>query len=218
MGPVRSLMRRWPRAGSDIMLAGPCIALLLALLTGCASAVVPPPQPAEPLRVYVIQNAKHFGLILPRAAGGFVEYGYGEWRWYALEDDSWHDACRTILWPTLGTLARRDSSAANEAALRGRYPAGAQLLPFLAERERVRALLCQLDERFARGLPQGLYSATYDLHFVPDPERFWFPHMCADETAEWLEELGCSVSWAPIRSGLSIEPAAAGPPAAFADH
>ncbi|MBI4882370.1 MAG: hypothetical protein HY812_22315 [Planctomycetes bacterium] len=187
--------------------AASCFAPFLALLAGCASAVVPPADPAEPLCVYVIQNAKHFGLILPRDAGGFVEYGYGDWEWYALEEDSWSDACGTVVWPTLGTLARRESHVAGFAGLRLRYPAGAALLPVEAEAGRVRGLLRGLDERFARGFSQGFYSARYDMYFVPDAERFWFPHMCADETAEWLEELGCTVSWTPIRMGLRVQDA-----------
>jgi hypothetical protein len=42
------------------------------------------------------------------------------------------------------------------------------------------------------------------MWFVEHPTRFWMFHDCHDELAEWLEELECSVSWAPIRARLRV--------------
>ena len=42
------------------------------------------------------------------------------------------------------------------------------------------------------------------VKFVPSATRYWWPHTCADAVADWLEELGCDVAWAPARLGLYV--------------
>jgi hypothetical protein len=43
------------------------------------------------------------------------------------------------------------------------------------------------------------------MSFVMHPDRFSLLHNCHDEVVEWLRELDCRVSWAPVRRRLKID-------------
>lgn len=62
-------------------------ATLLAWLVGCTSTVTPPAQVGNPTAVLLIRDAMHRGLLLPNDEG-FVEFGFGDWGWYALGNDA----------------------------------------------------------------------------------------------------------------------------------
>ena len=70
-------------------------------------------------------------------------------------------------------------------------------------RTRVAQLLARLDAEFTAG-GEPVYNADHDTWFARYPARFWMFHDCHDETADWLEELGCSVAWAPVRIRLRV--------------
>ena len=42
------------------------------------------------------------------------------------------------------------------------------------------------------------------MSFVPHEDGYWFLYNCNDVVARWLQELGCSVSWVPIRLDLEV--------------
>ena len=70
-----------------------------------------------------------------------------------------------------------------------------------ADMERLRSVL---DEAFARGAEEKTYNARYRMSFVPYPEGYWFLHNCKDVVVGWLTDMGCSVSWVPIRLDLTV--------------
>lgn len=150
----------------------------------------------------LLSTGRHAGLLLPCADGRIVEYGYGDWSWYALAENDWWRAPGTVLWPSQATLGRRYVPVPAPDAIGETYGAG-RLTPFRVSREQAARLVAQLDADFAAG-GEPRFNALYDMEFVKHPERFWMFHDCHDEVGEWLEELGCSVSWAPIRSRLKL--------------
>lgn len=199
-------MSRAGRRRLRLALAAAGLAALAVAWTGCVSTVTPLPSPAEPVTVYLRHEARHRGLILPRAAGGHVEYGYGDWDWYALQRNRWYHAFDTLLWPTPGTLGRRILPVGTLAELQATYPASV-LHPLPVERGAAARLEEELEWQFASG-GVALYNPAYGLHFVPHPDRFWLFHNCNDALASWLQALGCRVSPAPVRLGLTVKPAA----------
>ena len=66
------------------------------------------------------------------------------------------------------------------------------------------ALRDALESAFAKGVDEQVYNARYRMSFVPSPDGYWFLHNCNDAVARWLEKLGCSVSWVPIRIDLVV--------------
>jgi hypothetical protein len=164
--------------------------------------VVPPRDPLDPVTVYLRATGRHAGLLLPGEDGLTIEYDYGDWGWYALARDEWWRAPATVLWPTPGTLGRREIRAADLVAMK-EASASATLAELRVPRAAVRRLRARLDDQFfAGGDPH--HQTRYGMDFVNHPRGFWMFHNCHDEVASWLEELGCRVGWAPIRVALRI--------------
>ena len=160
----------------------------------------------SPVTIRLIAAGRHSGLLLPCADGRVVEYGYGEWNWYALGKDDWWRAPATVLWPSPGTLGRRCVREADVTAVGENY-GSAHVSAFSVERRDTERLLARLDAEFAAGGPP-LHNDLYDMDFVRVPTRFWFAHDCQDEVAEWLRDLGCFVPPVPIRVGLTLSASA----------
>jgi hypothetical protein len=175
----------------------------LVFWTGCASTVRPPVGAKDPITVRLYSTGRHAGLLLPCSEGRTVEYGYGDWDWYALAKNGWWRAPATVLWPNQGTLGRRYLRGEDLAAMGDTYGAGSLAL-IRVPREAAGRLLARLDAEFVAG-GEPHFNRLYDMWFVKHPDRFWFLHDCHDEVTGWLRELGCSVSWAPIRLGLAVE-------------
>ena len=185
---------------------------LLGLLTtiglavvGCTSTITPPPAPADPTTVFLLREAMHTGVVLPGAtpADEYVEFGFGDWSWYALGNESWYHVFATVLWPTQGALGRRTFGATTAAAMPG-AAAWAELQPVVIDRERAAALRTRLQQLFDAGSANAVARTDLRFRFVPFDASYWFPQNCADIAAHWFEELGCEVSWRPVRMGLVV--------------
>ena len=187
-----------------------CRAALVSVVawsSSCTSLVTPPAVVDDPAVVYVIEEALHTGLVLPptiaAAAERFVEFGFGDWGFYALSDDGCSGASAAVLWPTPGALGRRAFEAADGDELL-RQVSWARLTPIVVDRSRVVALRRQLEHAFAVGGEQAVSSRDTGLQFVPSATSYWWPNTCADAAAAWLEQLGCDVAWCPLRIGLYV--------------
>jgi hypothetical protein len=191
--------RHWRRS------AGAAVVVLAVVfgLFGCTSTITPPRDPAAPTTVFLLREAMHTGLVLPPADGSdrYVEFGFGDWSWFALGNDRWHHAFATVLWPTAGTLARRTFVATDERELRARV-SWADLSPLVVDGVRLHNLRTRLEAQFAAELPRAVRRPSLGWTFVPFDRSYWLPQNCADVAAEWFTELGCAVSWVPIRIGL----------------
>lgn len=171
---------------------------LLALLCSCVSTITPPKEVQDPVEVFLIREARHVGLVLPDFQGGFLEYAYGDWEWYALEENRWYDVFDTALWPTQGCLGVRRLPASDSGPV---YPF-AYLDPVTVERAAAERLLEDLTVSFEERRETWVFSPKYRFDFVHSDSNFWFGHNCSDAVAAWLEELECDVSWTPIRIGF----------------
>lgn len=183
------------------------IALLLALVSGCTSLVTAPQGVADPVEVFVLEEAMHTGLVLPPdpsasgSPGQYVEFGYGDWSWYARGNDAWYDIFSTVLWPTQGTLGRRTFGASTAEELR-RRAYWTRLTPVVVSRAQAGELRRRLQQEFDALRKQVVVDRRLGFKFVPFGGAYWLPHNCVDVVAGWLEELGCEVGWAPVRVGL----------------
>lgn len=184
----------------------------VASLASCASTVTAPAEVADPVRVFLLEEAMHTGLVLPPTPGAsgspeqFVEFGYGDWSWYARGNDAWHDVFSTVLWPTRGTLGRRTFGARTAEELH-RRAYWATLTPVVVSRARAAELRHRLQAEFDEARKQVVVDRGLGFKFVPVEGSYWLPHNCADVAARWLEGLGCQVAWAPVRIGLYAPPA-----------
>jgi len=178
----------------------------------CASLVAPPTAPRDPVSVFVLREARHVGVVFPQEQRGavarYVEFGYGDWAWYALERDRWFHVFAAVLWPTQGALCRREHDARTPEQLVARAH-WVELDELRVERASAAAMLAELEARFDARSAQAVELAEFAMTFTPCESSYWFQHTCADEAAEWLERMGCHVAPVPIRIGLRARPPAA---------
>ena len=195
--------RRWRRVALAIV----GLLLLLGFAAGCTTTITPPPSPAAPTTVFLLREAMHTGIVLPPAADRpqdeYVEFGYGDWSWYALGHDAWYHAFATVLWPTQGALGRRTFGARTADELRTRVT-WAELSPLTVGSAEAAALRERLQRTFAAREREARVRGDLGYVFVPCDTSYWLPHNCADEAAGWFTELGCRVGWSPFRTGLAV--------------
>ena len=71
----------------------------LCIWPGCVATVTPPSRPEEPVTVHLVRAARHAALLLPCDGGRIVEYGFGEWGWYAENEEQWYDTMVRVTGP-----------------------------------------------------------------------------------------------------------------------
>jgi hypothetical protein len=169
-------------------------------LNGCVATIEPPSPPIDPCNVYLLRSAYHVGIVLPDFEGGLVEYGYGEWNWYALMHDSWYNVFSTLLWPTQGCLCRR--KVGGRVSLE-RFPGGS-LEPVVVSETRAKDLVDRLEDRFQEKAATLIYNSAYGLEFVHASRGFWAFYNCHDAVADWFIDLECDVTWYPIRRDVIV--------------
>jgi hypothetical protein len=191
---------RWRRVAA----AAAILVVLLLAAAGCTSTITPPAGVRAPVTVFLLREARHNGIVLPPCGDGaeYVEFGYGDWSWFALGNDAWYHAFATVLWPTAGALGRRTFGARTADELHRRVT-WAELHAIEVERERAHALRTELQRAFDAGAAHAHPRHDLGWVFVPDDRSYWFANNCADVAADWLQQLGCTVSWVPIRTSLA---------------
>lgn len=183
------------------------LALAASLPLGsCTSLVWPPERVEQPATAFVLREALHLGLLLPdppEAPVRWIEYGYGDWAWFALGQAQWYRAIPTVLWPTQAALCRREWMAESVDELRRRVVArGCEVDALVVECARVLALRQRLDASFAAG--DSVRRPELAMEFVREDGSYWLFSTCADVAADWCEELGCDVGWVLVRGGLRV--------------
>jgi hypothetical protein len=178
----------------------------LLLLAGCATVVVAPARPEDPVTVFLLDHGGHASLVLPAEKGRLVRYAYGDFRWYALGETGPGTGLAALAGGTPAALGRRELRGPAEArALRAQVREGTQQLHELrvarAASERLRA---ELDELHAANRASLVYSATYDLEFVRHPVPYSAEHNSNVVMARWLEALGCEVRGAGLITNWSV--------------
>ncbi|MHC4846525.1 MAG: hypothetical protein ACYTCU_10245 [Planctomycetota bacterium] len=185
--------------------------LALLLLAACTTTVTPPPAPRFPVTVYVADYGRHASLLVPRPGGELVEFAYGEWKWFALGQNSMWRSPAALFWPTTATLGRRslpgDLSDDELARLMGLGTVeGTALHPIEVEKGPTASLLLMLEERHLVNRTGRPTATNHGLTFAPDPSSFSLFYNCNSAVSDWLERLGCEVSLAAPKANYEIEP------------
>ena len=190
--------RKWRRALLGIAVVGG-----LQLSFGCTSTITPPANVTDPVTVFVLREAMHNGIVLPpcRAGDEYVEFGFGDWSWFALGNDEWYHAFATVLWPTQGTLGRRTFGAHTADQLLA-HVTWAELSPVVVSRDKAGALRDRLQHEHDARIGEAVQRRDLGWTFVPYDQSYWFAVNCADVCADRFRELDCAVGWVPIRTGL----------------
>jgi len=167
---------------------------IAAALSGCVTRVMPPPHPSDPLPVFIADYGRHSSIILPDGRGRLIEYAYGDWEWFALNENKLSDALRALFYSRHSTLGRRKLLAPASR------PAVAQELQvkhveeFTATRARIDALMDELDTRIDSHADTRVFNEQVQMWFVQDEQHYGIWNNCNDMTAHWLKLLGCTTA------------------------
>lgn len=195
-----------------ILLTGCVLAISLAM-SGCASVRSPviDARPESLRSIFVVRRGWHTGIALPTGdwpnrewsllgqfpEADYLEFGWGDARYYQTEPGTSSLASRAALWPT--------ASVVHVIGLRQPVLDHAQAIDIVEVRipiDRLRALATAIEQEFAEQRPT---PTGRTLRAAPDPDRFYqgrrrfyFPRMCNWWSATRLREAGCLVTPATV--------------------
>ncbi len=166
------------------------------------ATIVPPADPAEPVTIHVADHGLHSRLVLPTGNGELIQYAYGDWNYFALNQQDLRNGVAALLLSTQGTLGRRQFS--NIAELQQKIQQqDYTLLNLEVEQTKVTQLLKLLDERFNRNIETRIENPQIGLTLVQDDQDYTLLHNSNHELVEWLQYLDCRVygfiMWANFR-------------------
>lgn len=175
-----------------VKLASVAIASILVVWLLSPATIVPPAEPVEAIAVYVTDYGWHSRLVLPSRNGVLIQYAYGDWNYFALNQQDLIHGLAALFLPTQGTLARRTfiNTAQFEQVMQQE---NASILSLKVGQAHVTRLLKLLDERFQRNLKTSIENLQTGLTFVQDNQEYTLLHNSNHEIATWLQDLGCQI-------------------------
>lgn len=191
---------------------------LLVLLAGCSSARTCHETAAsgEPLHsIYVIRRAWHTGIIISAAdwpkpsfltsdfpKADYLEFGWGEAKFYQAEEETVWLALRAGLWPNSSVI-----HVIGLTAPLGDNERADEIVEVRISHAGLLNLVAGLKAEFAAHTPVGR-----ELQAAPKPNRFYaargkfhFPRMCNWWMAKRLQDAGCPVSAWPVVTASQVQ-------------
>lgn len=191
---------------------------VMSALAGCASsdACYEPTKASESLRsVYVVKRAWHTGIAVAAAdwpnrdwsvlgdfpASGYLEFGWGDARYYQAEEETLWLGIRAALFSTASTIHVIGFQHPTPEALRAE-----EVVEVRLSAEGLKQLAQSIEKEFTQPAPiptGGPLSVTPEPNkFYSARRRFFFPRMCNWWTARRLNEGGCPIApWSVISAG-----------------
>lgn len=143
------------------------IALLLLLFApGCATNVTAPQRVRNPAIVYVTDYGKHSSILLPAPAGGYDEYAYGDYNWFALGRVSVRNAFVAMLISPKATLGTRHIDMHEGQIEIEDLPGCIRLTEFTVDRNRAESLEMTLAATFRRAKDSPIHSEFSGLQHI----------------------------------------------------
>jgi len=196
-----------------------CAAIfLLGSLPGCATSQEchDASTTSEQLRsIYVVRRAQHTGIAIAAAdwpnrnwsvladfAGSdYLEFGWGEARYYQAETETWWMAVRAAVWPNrsvIHVIGVPSPTADNLYA--------EDLVEVRLSADGLRQMTEAIEREFTQSTPVAtpvsLSAFPKPNHFYSARRRFFFPRMCNWWVASRLQEAGCPIApWSVVTAG-----------------
>ena len=204
----------------------PLLLLLAAvlLLSGCASndACYESTASQDSLHsVYVVKRAWHTGVAVAAAdwpnrewsvladfpESSFLEFGWGDARFYQAEEETWWLAIRAAFFSTASTVHVIGADRLTPETLRAD-----EVIEVRLSADGLRKLTQSIEAEFKDTAPepfgQPLRATPEPNKFYYAKRRFFFPRMCNWWTARRLNDGGCPVAaWSVISANRVIREA-----------
>lgn len=194
------------------------MAMLLVVITGCATVTPPKQPPREPVSVFVTDYGIHSSLILPLDDDGlYVEYAFGDFGYAALNQAGLHDALGALCWSFGSGFGRQYL----------RVPPGADspMLVYLpvrmsrivADRPAVKEVLAMLDARYNANDGPVTFNDITKIEWKRDKQHYSLFNNCNQLTADQFKTLGYQVHGPVFLSGFNVKGAEPVDPHAIKD-
>jgi hypothetical protein len=167
------------------------------------TTITPPVAPKDAVTVFVLDPGFHSEIVLPISSQELIQYAYGDWHYFALNQQGWLDAIRAVLLPSQGALGRRRYANEDDLRRTARH-LQAELLQFQVAQLAVDQLLEQLDRRYEKNRQTQIYNSKLEMTFVQDDADYSLVHNCNHEVAKWLQQLGCRVDGSVILANFQL--------------
>lgn len=168
---------------------------MLASAFSCTNDIKSAAHLTEPTTVFLIDHGRHASLAIADEGGGLMHYAYGDWRWYALSDESLSVGLSALFGDDAAFGQKHLPVPATATAVKAAMVEGAEMvLPVSVEAAKVRLLRQRLAGLFAQHRTTMVTNDAYNLDFVRIEDGYSLTHNSNVQVAEWLEELGCEVS------------------------
>lgn len=185
-----------------------CFAVLQVACTGYT--IRPPESVADPVGIYIVDYGDTSRLWLPEDRGGYTEWGYGDWRWYANDKKNLLYGVVVLTWPTSATLGRHERDTGPwgaDGVLLADLAGYAQLVHEIdVERPKMEALRTELNERYESQRSTEIFNERRQMSFVKDDSSYWMGHQSTTVMAGWTRKLGCKASGYSLRSNYRLKP------------
>ena len=200
-----------PRPWSIRKRAFGMLALLLAsaaLTSGCSPwRIIPPENVSNPAPVYITRYASHTRLALPFEDGTRgVEYGYGDWHWYAKRETGAWSGFRAVLLPMDGAYSRREIPWPDSAETFQRRLGGNHTEKLMVESERASTLRKALEEMWqSLGEAEEVGHPRTGAVYRRAGEAYHLFSNSNQQTASWLKALDCRVRGIQVGGEFRVE-------------
>ncbi|MDM9383875.1 DUF2459 domain-containing protein [Chlorogloeopsis sp. ULAP01] len=168
------------------------------------ASIIPPARPTAALTVHVLDLGLHPELVLPDNNGELIVYAYGDWNYFALNNQGFTDGLAALLIPTQGTLGRQKYSNIEQLQQTVKEK-DLTLLSFKVAKAKALQLSQTLDQRFNRNINTHIENPQTGLTLVKDEQEYTMLHNSNHELVEWLEQLDCQVEGFVMWSNFQVK-------------
>jgi len=153
--------------------------------------IITPINPLNPVNIYLVDRGFHARLILPSSNNKCLEYAYGDWRYFALNQQDLLSGAAALLLPTQGALGRKLKNCDRWQQFASEQ--NNHFSSFAVEKTKVDSLLKVLNLYFDRPATMQIKNPHTGMTLVPYDLTYTLLHNSNHELVRWLEDLGCRV-------------------------
>lgn len=170
------------------------LCLVVSAITGCATSfkLPKPGPPAEDVYLLEYSSWGHHSVVFHRP-GALIEFTYGDWELFALDQrDAW-TAWKNMTFPTPGALGRKVVPWKPGEPICPLFVGCLRAVAFSVSEAKSERLFRRLTAAFEAEEQDQVYNSREDVYFVPYAEPYSFHHNCNHVVVGWLEDLGGEV-------------------------
>lgn len=195
------------RARSGPLRAAALLGLLVQLSACSSTGPCQDSVARDALSIYVVQRGWHTGVAVPIdlwpnrdwplleefEGADYLEFGWGDLRFYQAERNTFWLGVRAALWPTDSAI---HVIALNEPLAQRAHAEG--MVEVRISAQGLKRLTAGIEQEFAGSQPRPTGASTAAAprpnRFYHGERRFYFPRMCNWWVAARLREAGCPIS------------------------